>query len=84
MPRDPREVLPTYSSVKTLIPAVDPLGAYEPTVAPLRHSPGVMENTVLENHSQTRGSSWKFRFGVKFQHTTGAKKYKFGCIEKGS
>lgn len=31
MPRDPREVLPTYSSVKTLIPAVDPLGANSPS-----------------------------------------------------
>ena len=67
------------------IPAVDPawpMNWLQPLLATSREP---LENTVLDNHPQTREPLRKSRFPAeKCQHTTGTKKCKLGHIGDGS
>ena len=64
---------------KDHLPGVDPACPMKWLQLLLATSIQPLENTVLDNHPQMRKPLWKSGFPAeKFQHTTGAKKYKFG------
>ena len=72
------------TGLQTSLQARDPVMACELALAPLSLVQEPLENTVLDNHPQTREPLWKSRFPAeKFQHTTEAKKDKVGCTGEG-
>lgn len=53
---------------------VDPVVARNPVLAPLNQGMGTSKELASNNYLQMRESLWKFRFPVKCQNTTEAKK----------
>lgn len=53
---------------------VDPVVAQESVLAPLNQGMGTSKELASNNYLQMRESLWKFRFPVKCQNTTEAKK----------